>query len=560
MTSTTHRRQWRRSILLLVLLTALVFPRQMTRGQAPLPAPAPSATPSPTLNLSPASSPASTAAPTLGDKKLTGVVLNDKNEPVAGMTIFLDWRWIQEMKDGSQQITEHTVPAAVTDAQGKFAFSQLLEGDYTYDIQSPAKQYVPVQGAFTFGKADLQKDLRIVVSTGGLVSGRVVDGLTGKPLCGIFVVAGSIPPGGDLAKWGYWQITGSEPTDSQGNYKIRVLPGNTFAGVGRSDNGTVLSKRVCEAVQQVSAAQGQTAAVPDIPVSLHPVIVFAGPDGKPVANAQVRIIPDDLGRGGYILDDSTEAAGTLVLNRFDGGSFQIQQGSLFASGTYHCASGEPLTVTINGRTTGYPSGTAMVQLTEGSAGVVTGKVISEDGAPIPHARVHISEVMRPANSSGDYGVGDYQFSTDKAGVFHAPLDPSGRYFVMIRKDGFNQVQISRMALTIATGATVDLGSIRLARADGFVVGRVIDRAGKPMAGVLVYVQGSQTDTSATVTDDQGHFHIPNVVSGEGLHLKLCLKGEAPDSGEALSQSNDQMDFPDVTASTTEREIVWHPNP
>ena len=558
MTSTTYSRLRRRRALLVLLMAIVFVPQQMTHGQAPLPAPAPSAFP--TLNLSPTSSPASTAVPTVGDKKFTGVVLNDKNEPAAGLTVSLAWRWMQVLKDGSQQTIEHAVPAAVTDAQGKFAFSKLLEGDYTYEIRSQAGQYVPVQGAFTFSKADSQKDLRIIVSTGALISGRVVDGRTGKPLGGIFVVAGSIPPGGDLAKWDSWQITDTALADSQGNYKITVLPGDIFAGVGRSDNGTVLSKRVVEAVQQVSAVQGQTVVVPDIPVSLHPIIVFVGPDGKAVANTQVRIIPDDLGHGGYILDDSTEDTGTLVLNRFDNGSFHIEHGGLFASGAYRCASDESLTVTINGRTTGYPSGTATVHLTEGSAGIVIGKVVSTDGAPIPNARVHVSEVIRPADSSGDYGVGDYQFTTDKAGIFHAPLDPAGRYFVMVRKDGFNQVQISELPLTVTKGATVDLGSIRLVHADGFVAGRVVDSAGKPMAGVLVYVQGNKTNTSASVTDDQGRFHIPNVVLGEGLRLELCLKGEAPDSGQALSQSNDEMDIPDVTASTTEREIVWHPHP
>ena len=555
------RRPGRPIALVLVPLTALVFvPLQMTWGQAPASVSAPTTTAFPTLDLSPTSTPASATVPTVGTKTVTGVVLNDKNEPVAGLSVSLDWRWTQELKNGDQQVFEHTVPSVVTDVQGKFTFSKLREGDYTYDVRSQANEYVNAPGTFVLSKTDSQKDLRLVVSKGSLVSGRVVDGQTGKPFSGIFVVAGSIPSGGDLAHWDYWQISNTVLTDAQGHYQVRVLPGDAFVGVGRSDNGTVLSKRIREAVQKVSATLGQTAAAPDLSVLLHPTIAFVGPDGKPIANAQVRIIPDDLGHGGYILNDTTDADGTLVLNRFDSGSFHIQQGGLLASGTFRGSSSEPLMVRLNGRTEGHPSGMATVHLAEGSAGIVTGKVVSQDGAPISHARVHIQETTLLTRAGGDYVVGDTVLSTDKSGTFHASLDPTGEYHVFIRADGFNQVSVSgKQALNVARGATTNLGSIRLTRAAGFVAGRVVDSAGKPMEGVLVYVRGGQTFLSGTVTDAQGHFHVPNVIVGDVMHLMLCLKGQSPDSGEALSQSNDEMDFPDVTASTTEREIVWHPH-
>lgn len=540
-TANTDRTPLRRRLAcVLVPLTVLVFmPWQMTRGQAP--------------------APASATVPTVGDKKITGVVLDEKNQPVAGMTVSLDWRWTQELKDGSQQVVEHTVPPVVTDAQGKFVLSELLEGDYTYDVRSPANQYVPVHGAFVLGKSDTQKDLPVTVSAGALVSGRVVDGLTGKPLSGIFVVAGSIPLGGDPAKWDFWDVSSTTLTNAQGDYQVKVLLGDTFVGVGRSDNGTVLSKRVREAVQRVRVVAGQTATAPDLSVLLHPTLVFVGPDDKPVANAEVRIVPDDLGHGGYILNGSTEATGTLVLNRFSSGSFHIQAGELLASGTYRSSSNDPLLVTVNGRTEGHPSGTATVHLTEGSAGIVTGKVVSEDGAPISRARVHIQETTHRTPTVGEYVIGDTVLNTDKAGAFHASVDPIGEYHVFIRADGFNQVSVSRdQALTVAGGATTNLGPIRLVRADGFVAGRVVDPLGKPMEGVLVYVRGGQSFLSGTVTDAQGHFHVPNVILGDVVHLKLCLHGQSPDSGEALSQSNDEMDLPDVRAGTTEREIVWHP--
>ena len=344
-------------------------------------------------------------------------------------------------------------------------------------------------------------------------------------------------------------------TDTQGRYQVRVMPGDDFVGVGRITNNTLASRRVRNAVQRVSVQPGQTASAPDISVSLNPIIVCVGPDGQPVANTTFRIVPEDLAHGGYILDDHTDETGTVILNRFQSGSFSIGQGNRTASGTFRCSPDGSLVLDTNGKTTSFPNGTGAIRLDEASAGLVTGTVLSEGGQPIVGARVRIVETD-PRNH---YALDDHVFSTDASGVFHAPLDPNGEYHAYIRADGFNQVSVSDNPLAVAKGGTKSLGTVRLFYATGTVSGRVRDGSGKPLSGVLASVRGGKTFLSAAVTDDEGRFRIPNVVPGEALHLVLCLKGEARDSGTALSQSNDEMNILGVEASPLVREIVWHPN-
>ena len=473
---------------------------------------------------------------------------------MAGLGVGLQWHWSQRQTTGEPRTGSRSLGIVTTDAEGRFTFSHLPAGSFQYGVFSPTNQYVSLEAPLVISKADSQKSLRIVVSTGSHVTGRVVDGQTGRPMGGVYVGAGLIPPGGDLTKWTYWKMPSEGKTDAHGHYEVRVTPGNVFVGVGRISDNFLFSQRIRDAAERVSVRPGQTVSAPDIPVFLHPIIVCVGPDGQPVARTTFRITPDDMKKDGYIVDDHTDATGTVVLDRGDSGSFRITRDGRTASGSFQWSPNRPLVIRMDGQTFTYPSGVGKVQLTEGSAALVTGSVVSENGSPIPNALVRIVET----DPRSHYALEDHLFRTDASGVFRAPLDPNGQYHVHVRADGFNQVSLSDTPLNVVKGATVNLGAVHLVRADGSVSGRVVDRLGKPMAGVLAFVRGEKTLVSAAMTDDRGFFRIPNVVSDEVLHLDLCLKGEVSDSGVALSQSNDEMHLPGVKASPIVRQIVWNP--
>ena len=495
-----------------------------------------------------------------GDKQISGIVVNEQKQPVAGIYVGLDWQWSFKQANGMAMSGSSSAAQATTDVQGRFVFPNLPAGQFRYEVFSAQNEYVTQAAPLVIEKEETQKTLQIVVSRGALVTGKVVDGKTGKPVTDVFVGAGPIPPGGNMAKWGEWPMPSTVMTDAQGHYQIRVAPGNTFVGVGRSVGETAISQRIQEAVCRVIAPDGKTVAAPNLSVILRPMLVCVGPDGQPIDHTTCLLTPEHLDRGGYLTDATTDATGAVVLDRnmdtprADSGSFRIIKGDLAASGTFHWSPDGPLVVEVNGQKSSYLDGVATLKLLPGSTSLVTGTVVSEDEKPIPNARVQI-DIIDPISH---YGLGNKSVQTDAVGAFHISLDPNGEYYTQIRADGFNQVTLSDKPLNVVPGKPTNLGTVHLLHSDGSITGMVVDTAGKPMAGVLTYVQGDKTGISAAVTNAQGSFRIPNVVAGERLKLLLCLHGEAPDSGQALSQSNEQMEIPDAYASTTPVKIVWRP--
>ena len=128
-----------------------------------------------------------------GDKQITGVVVNEKKEPVADITVGLTWHWSQGQKTGGLMRGSTLLGHLSTDAQGHFAYSKLPAGEFDLGVASPTNRYVPVRNSLVIGQADARRSLTVVVFTGSLVSGRVVDAKTGKPIAGIFVGAGFDP-------------------------------------------------------------------------------------------------------------------------------------------------------------------------------------------------------------------------------------------------------------------------------------------------------------------------------------------------------------------------------
>ena len=537
----TNTIRTRRVAFVLVPLIALVFvPWKITHGQAPPPAMASAPDAPDTAPKMPA-----------GNKRIAGIVVDEKGKPVAGISINLTWYWSRTL-NGEHSSGSRPLPPVFTDAQGRFKFSGLPSGKFQYGVHSQPEYYVPMLYPLTLRDNETTKTLRIVVSAGCTVVGRVVDGLTGRPLPGIYVGAGSIPPGGNLSRWNFWKIPHVNYTNAEGRYHVRVMPGAAFVGVGRITDQSLASHRVSPSVREVIAVKDQTVVAPDLPVFLCPLFVCVEPDGQPAANATVHIVPADMPKYHSTLDDRTNNTGTIVLDRIDAGMFSIAQGSHHASGTYRWSPGQPLVVTMNGETRSYLDGVATIPLTESNTADVTGAAVNAEGQRIANALISIYKV-NPKNSNL---LETYQFKTDGFGVFHAPLDPTGTYQIYARKDGYNQVRVAKQMPPLVQGASTDLGLIHLTHALGSISGRLIDSTGRPMAGALAYAEGGKTFLSGAVTDTQGRFHIPNVVVGEALRLVLYSKGTVTDSGGYARQTNSKMEITGVEASPTEREIVW----
>lgn len=363
----TNTARTRRLAFVLVPLIALVFvPWKMTHG------------------LSPASTLASASdalddAPIMpaGNKQITGIVVDEQGKPVAGIGINLTWFW-SRTQNGEHFSGSRPLPFTFADAQGRFNFSRLPSGKFRYGVYSQDERYVTIHSPLVIHNDETTKTLRVVVSTGSLITGRVVDGQTGKPMAGIFVGMGSIPPGGDLAKWSFWEMPSTGTTNAEGRYQVRVMPGDNFVGVGRITNNTLASRRISPSVRRVNATVGHTASAPDLPVFLYPLFVCVGPDSRPAAGAKMHVVPANMSKYNYTLDDHADSTGTIVLDRIDAGMFSIAQGGHHLSGTYHWLPGQPLVVTMNGETQSYADGIARVTLADSPTADVTGAAVNEE--------------------------------------------------------------------------------------------------------------------------------------------------------------------------------------
>ena len=386
---------WRNAFVLLLMVLILV-PSNLTHGQEK--SPAASVTPAPVV---PDRSPDVPA----GDKRIVGIIRDEAGKPVVGLDVFLVW----------ESKTESTTAGhALTDAQGRFTFSRLPNGNFDCQVlpkekQDSSGQLIPLTVAqdihLTLGGLALEKDLSLVVSTGALVTGRVVDAQMGKPVAGVFIDAGSVPAGSHPADWETWAGASNGTTDAQGRYLVRVMPGNVFVRAVQTSGGYLVSERVRSAERTGYARRGQTASLPDIPVTFNPIIVFTGPDGQPVANTPLRITSADLRTGSPTIGDHTDEKGTVVLSYYESGSFSLSQNGLYASGAYQWSPGQPLVIQTDGQTLTFPDGGGRVQLTTGSSATVTGYVVSEDETPIPNALVKVYET----DPKSQYGLGEQLF-------------------------------------------------------------------------------------------------------------------------------------------------------
>lgn len=533
----------RRTAIVLALLMGLALtPWQVTHGQAVAPTAVPPSAVSSNFPKMPA-----------GDKSIIGVVRDENGKPVSGLEVDLNWAWSQDAPMSNvtsfMEVGLNLVGHVSTDAQGRFRFSGLPAGKFDCEVISPAEQYVRTRIALEVNKSDSVKTLAIAVSTGALVTGRVVNSMTHQPMAGVSVGAGNVPPGKKPMNLAMTSLT---QTDAQGRYKFRVMPGYVAISIGRITDPS-LNPRIQRMLQVVQVQSGTTFEMADVPVYFNPAIICVGPDEKPIAGARyyvTRLEGAKKGYGGFGLTDST---GMFVLDGKNG-SFSIRLGARTVAGKFHWSPGSPLTITVGSKTTSHPSNLANVVLPEAPSAEITGQIVSPQGKPIPNALVRIDE----SDPKTQYGIGQRTVKADSSGVFHATLYLNQQNYVCIRADKFNQVNISNRLPALKTGTATDLGAIRLVHANGYIAGRLVDTSGKPMKGVLAAARGGKTLVSAALTDTQGRFHIPNIVSGETLRLKFCLRGVVPDSGDPGEMSNQKMEISGVRASTKEMEIVWRP--
>ena len=193
-----------------------------------------------------------------------------------------------------------------------------------------------------------------------------------------------------------------------------------------------------------------------------------------------------------------------------------------------------------------------------ATGSISGRVITEDGQPIPHAKVNIAGV----GGVKKILAGRMEVVTDASGGFQADkLDPAA-YSITASAPGYVAVQNEQTGAAstryVHVGETV---TIRMQRG-GIITGRVLNSSGEPVIGITVETTRVRDDAGRTVTiplnsadlilgrqtDDRGIYRIYGlapgtyvVSAGSGV-LGFSLK-PTPFAGRA------KIYYPSVTRDT-----------
>ena len=397
-------------------------------------------------------------------------------------------------------LTQHfrTVPAA---ADGSFRIDDLPPGRYLvdadFDRDAPFVSR-PVESLELGPNAVAE----VAIGLGRLatITGCVVDGRTGRGIAGIAVRC-QRPFGGAqyLAddRWAH--------TDAEGRYAITAAPGEIRILPEGLPKAYLVPKTAESPVQQVAG----DLRWPDLKLARSTTLegVVVDSDGQPVAGADVLVLQPD--RGGLNPPHDKTRTGADGTFHFDGIDPE-DTATLWA---------RTLLATTNGGVKVQPRevlGRFTLTVDPKFASEIRGMATDETGRRIPGARVTLWWGRPDAKGEGEnrsqFDVILETYATRGNGWFvFRGLWPQFPYGIVVEAGGHNKVE--SFHFTGPSGATHDAGKLVLLGNTGFLAGRVIDSAGRPLSGVAVFNRGDGPTPVATSTESQGRFRLGGLYPG-----------------------------------------------
>jgi RNA polymerase sigma factor (sigma-70 family) len=392
-----------------------------------------------------------------------------------------------------------------TDSEGRFEAAALAAGRLTVRVtlprdaevvaREPADRTLKLQaGESTAVEIPLQPGVRV----GGVVRERG----TGKPLAGVRV---HLYHGDKLA---------IVETDAKGRYTCLVSPG-TVSPDPQLQRGFLPRSRDEQRSTMMRVPEGKTEyELP--PLDLTRSITFRGTvlgeDDKPVPGALVHAIwwgyNHQFGSDTWLNETS--------LTTDERGEFQIEgldSKTELRLKAQHEQAWTPKVVTVRAGA----AGPLTLRVSRAGRLALAGRVRDARGGPIPGARIEVW--ARPWLPEPNVGTPRavalaMPVRTDTDGKFQTPrqLEPDGFYRVVIRADGF--LSESSDWLPVGDARPLAFPDLVLQRSRA-LQGRVLDRDGKPVAGVrLLYVDGRNRLTA--MTDAEGRYRLEGVREAAGF--------------------------------------------
>jgi len=413
-------------------------------------------------------------------------------------------------------------PLGLTDAEGHLRFRwkpgeearlRLVARDGRQQIvQLPAQTH---EGA----------EAVLVLADPVVLSGRVTGRTGAQPLAGALVSTRN-DPGAFLL------------TDADGLYRL-VAP--NAQGLSLEARAPLHLPRVV----RVTGGHLRTRRAPALSLSRAAMIrgLVVDPQGKPVPGVGLAAVPDpgaEAGPAGAPVDlaigrGSTDAAGRFELRRLLPSAFYElrvgKPGYLPANSKViaplPAQDAQPLRMVLS------PARSARGRVTDSHGQPVTGAEVRLTPAPLPGERPRRPKRAEPAAEDNPFAA-----RTDSRGQFVIAQAPAARVDLGARQHGYAPSVLRGIRIAPGPGAA-DLGTVVL-RPGARIAGRVIDRAGKPVADAGVHLvesldrlddRSARLDGEApdAVTGADGRFVLEDLASDLPLNLLVRASGHLPAS-------------------------------
>ena len=434
---------------------------------------------------------------------VSGRVVDAAGKPVA------EARVLPEDVSEPFPVLEPRSDAALSDAEGRFAFSALPAGTFRFVAQH-AEAGPGTSAPITLDGLTPRSDVEIRLEGGARLAGRVVDG------SGAGVAAATVRVA--LREGLLWSPTRVALADDDGRFDLRGLPRRAV---------DVLARSASESSAVVVADLAATPALEDLVLTLDVGGVIAGvvvaPSGDPIPEALVQVVPElqgdprarrEWGLRGFPRDIA-DGAGRFSLGGLPPGAYRLRAARPGAVE-------DALEV---GAGLAVKPGDRDVRVVVPEDGVVRGRVTYKDGS-----------------TPGLYAVG---FGTANPAPFASPDGafrlrvPGGKQAISVTGPTFLPKHLA--AVDGKVGDDTDLGTITVEQGRS-ISGRVLRADGTPVEGALVaggsgltgtgtelYVEAESPGSQSTSTDAAGRF----VLTGLGPRPLVVIAEHAGD-GRSLA--------------------------
>ena len=390
---------------------------------------------------------------------------------------------------------------------GSFFLLGLLEGRYRIRVQATGflEEYYDNVRDFdeadeiAVGEGEIVTSIDFELNRPGSITGRVTD-KAGDPISDAYVSASG--PSYEGAT-----------TDANGNYTINDLVGGEYIvdasasgflseyydGVRDSWDGT----RVGVANERVTAGID---FVLNHPGSISGRVTDKA--GNPIVGASVSARGGDLSSWN---NASSGADGTYTIVGLPPGAYTVAASAAGVAVEYYNDARDPVLATPIG--IGDGGAATGIDFVLNGLGRIAGRVTDKAGNPL--ADVAIS--AQRTNACCGYGYA----TTAADGAYIIPQLPTGQYRVTASLLGFvteyfDNVQNWQAFTPVSVNEGSDAGPIAIALNKlGLVSGRVLDKAGTPIATATVSLRSSCTGNILSITqvDSVGFYTFPNLLTG-----------------------------------------------